>query len=617
MKKLLVVLMVALFTVVAFSNVPNPDRIMHVTFGDADTLDPHFAYDTSSNEILFNIYDGLIAYDGESIEDFVPMLSTNVPSVADGTIINDGKTYVFRIRDGVKFQNGAPLTPEDVEYTFKRGMVFSSPSGPAYMFISKFLGVNDATTLAEEKIGVAWDEMMDANGNAKPEYREALIDFYYEVIDPTIEVKGNEVHMHLQKPSASFLYIMCHAGGWASIMNKDWMAEQGAWDGEADGWWKYYNPQKEDSPIFEIAMGTGPYKLVDWDKAQERFELERFDDYWRGPAPTKTVIRQGIDEWATSRTMLERGEADLLAERALYYDQVAGREDEGIRVISELPELSVIALNLTWSISENSRYIYSGRLDGEGIPPDFFLDRNVRLGFQYAVDYESIIDDVLLGHGMRLATALPDPLLGFTDDLVMPQFDLQQAENYFRRAYRGRLWDTGFKIAVLYNVGNDIRQTVAEMVRDNLAAINPRFQVEVIGLQWPAYLDAHINKELPAYALGWLADYPDPTNFIDVYYASYGYYGNAMGENYELFANRPRPGLGGMTIDDFLTQASAELDPERRAEMYQQFQRDIDGEGIVIPLYQPSGMRFMRTWIDGFMFNPIRPGYYYWELEKK
>jgi peptide/nickel transport system substrate-binding protein len=546
------------------------------------------------------------------------MLSTAVPTEDNGYIRNDGRTYVFPIRQGVKFHNGATLTPQDVEYTFKRAIIHSSPSGPiSYMLIPKFLGVQDITDKAAEYVGVSWADMIDADGDAKPEYRERLINFYNDVIDPLVIVEGNEVHLNIQDPSASFLFILAHGGSWASILNKDWMIKEGNWDGKADGWWKYYYPQKEESPLFEKAMGTGPFKLVDWNKAQQRFELERFDDYWRGPAKLKTVIRQGIDEWATRRTMLERGEADIIMEIAMYMDQMEGRENEGIKVLKGLGDLTSIVLNMTWEVKADSRYIFSGRLDGQGVPPDFFTDKNVRLAFQHLINYEAIINDVLNGNGMRMATTLAKPLLGYSEEIAYPEFNLKIAENYFRRAYRGRLWDTGFKIGVLYNIGNDIRRTVAEMVRDNLARINPRFQAEVIGLQWAAYLDARNNKEMPVYALGWAADYPDPTNFINVYYSSEGYYGVAYGDSYKVFSNQPQPFFGGASLDAYINLAAKELDQDKRAEMYERIQQFVVGEAIAIPLYQPTSVRFMRDWVQNFIFNPIRPGYDFWELYKE
>ncbi|KUK15759.1 MAG: Extracellular solute-binding protein family 5 [Petrotoga mobilis] len=84
MKKVFIVLMVTLLGVFAFTQVKNPDMIFDATIGEPDTLDPHHAYDTASGEVIFNVYDNLIAYDGESLSKFVPMLSTVVPTVENG-----------------------------------------------------------------------------------------------------------------------------------------------------------------------------------------------------------------------------------------------------------------------------------------------------------------------------------------------------------------------------------------------------------------------------------------------------------------------------------------------------------------------------------------------------
>ncbi|RLL90127.1 hypothetical protein CN13_02610, partial [Petrotoga sp. HKA.pet.4.5] len=84
MKRLFVLLVAVLVVVSGWSQVKNPDIIFDATIGEADTLDPHHAYDAASGEVIFNVYDNLVAYDGESLSKFVPMLSTVVPSVENG-----------------------------------------------------------------------------------------------------------------------------------------------------------------------------------------------------------------------------------------------------------------------------------------------------------------------------------------------------------------------------------------------------------------------------------------------------------------------------------------------------------------------------------------------------
>ena len=118
----------------------NPDIFVYVGAGDAETLDPSKAYDTASSEIIFQYYDNLLAYKEGSLSEFQPMLATKVPSVENGLISADGKTYTFPIRKGVKFHNGAELTPADVEYTFERNIFADPVGGPIWMLLEPIFG---------------------------------------------------------------------------------------------------------------------------------------------------------------------------------------------------------------------------------------------------------------------------------------------------------------------------------------------------------------------------------------------------------------------------------------------------------------------------------------------
>lgn len=79
---------------------------------DIDSLDPHLAVAAGTDEILFNIFEGLV----------VPDENGNVTSaVAQSyTISEDGLTYTFVLRDGIRFSDGTPVTVEDVKYSIER-----------------------------------------------------------------------------------------------------------------------------------------------------------------------------------------------------------------------------------------------------------------------------------------------------------------------------------------------------------------------------------------------------------------------------------------------------------------------------------------------------------------
>ena len=79
---------------------------------DIDSLDPHKAEGAGTREVLFNIYEGLVKPDENG--NLNPAVASNY------TISEDGKTYTFTLRDGIKFHNGNPVTVEDIKYSIDR-----------------------------------------------------------------------------------------------------------------------------------------------------------------------------------------------------------------------------------------------------------------------------------------------------------------------------------------------------------------------------------------------------------------------------------------------------------------------------------------------------------------
>ncbi len=612
MRKLLIVVL-AISVSFAFAVVKNPDTIIDVSIGEPDTFDPHHAYDTASGEVIYNVYENLIQYKGESLSEFEPRLATK------WEVLDGGKTFKFYIRKGVKFHEGGTLTPEDVEYSFERGLILDPTAGPIWMLWDAIFGVDSLETFVEEKLGVAWKDLFDQNGNVKEEYHDALVKIYTDYIDPAIEVEGDAVVFHLVRPFGPFLNVISQSANWAAILDKEWCVSIGCWDGKAEGWWKYHDIRKEESPLYERMNGTGPFKLAEWNHAEKKVILVRNDDYWREPAKIKKVIIWTVPEWSTRRAMLEKGDADIVAVPTQYLSQVEGME--GVTVIKPLPTLIVTSLHFNWNVKPTSKYIGSGRLDGEGIPPDFFSNIHVRRAFICSMNYDALIEDVLHGLGRRIPTDLPEGLLGFDEDLLYdeyaPRFDLECAVEEFQKAWNGELWKKGFKMTLLYNLGNDTRRVAAEMLKTYIESLNPKFHIEVRGVEWPTYLDATKNGYVPAFVIGWLADYPDPHNFIFTYYHSAGVYSARQGINFRRFVSTPHPDLGGKSLDELIEKAALETDPAKRADLYIKVQKFAMKYALGAPLYQGMGYRVQRSWVKGWYYNPMRPGDDYYILYKE
>ncbi len=596
---ILALLLVVGMGTVATAQTPNPDRLVYAVIGGPETMDPHWSYDTASGEIIFQVYDNLIAYDGESIEKMVPMLSTEVPSAENGFVSEDGLTYTFPIRKEVKFHNGAVLTPEDVEYSFERGIIFDRAGGPCWMLIEPLLGAGTIEDLAVQVAGVENYADMFVDEQLNEEYKDALTKVFTDYVDKAVEVDGDNVVFHLAQSYSPFLNILAHGGGWAAIINKEWSIQQGAWDGKADTWWNYHDPQNERDPLYSVANGTGPFKLTRW-VPEETIMLERFDDHWRGPARLKEVVYQYINEWTTRKLMLQRGDADIC------YVPVTNMNEaetmEGVELIKGLPTLANTSTSMPWLLNaEGNANLGSGKLDGEGIPPDFFSDIHVRKGFSYLFPYDVNIEKSMQGQAKRNPGPFPDPLYGYTDDPEMYyEFDLAKAREEFQQAWGGELWEKGCKFNIFYNEGNDVRKNVCDMLSTYARMVNPKFELTPVGVQWSSYLKMFLAEQVPMYTIGWLADYPHPHNWAPTYLGSNGTYSGYYGKIYTDWAEE--------NIDPLIEKALKSVDPEEQKSIYEELTRIAHDQAVALYLYQPIGIHVQRDWVKGWYYNPVISG---------
>ena len=152
---------------------------------------------------------------------------------------------------------------------------------------------------------------------------------------------------------------------------------------------------------------------------------------------------------------------------------------------------------------------------------------------------------------------MPRSFFGYDPDISVRTLDLEQAEQYFREAFGGQLWDEGFEFTALYNEGNTVRQTALQIMAENLSFLNPNFRMNVRGLPWADYLARTGEKKAPMFALGWGADYADPKNFIDTFYSDTGFYS-------------ARTAINEPQMQTLINEANSTTDQDARAELYNQ-----------------------------------------------
>jgi peptide/nickel transport system substrate-binding protein len=543
--------------------VKNPDTFVFASYGNLRTLDPSVAYDVTSSQRLWNIYQPLIFFKGSYTDQYIPLIAAEVPSLENGGISADGLTYTFIIRKGVKFHEGQALTPEDVVYSFKRNMIADPDGGPMWMLLEALTG--EGSTRGDDG---------------------KIIPGIMEKIDACVESQGDKVVFHLPVAYPPFMGILAYSS--SVIMSREWCIANGCWDGDIKNAAEYNNPAPGHEPLQKIANGTNAYRMKSWEPNRE-FVFERFGEYW-GPQPRiKTAIIKYVKEWSTRKLMLQNGDADRVTVDNPYVPEV--QDMKGLKLYS-VPLLSVTAAFFCQQVNAaGNPNIGSGKLDGKGIPPDFFSDVNVRKAFLHAFDRKTYARDVF--NDLVIMPTSPNVEgLPYHKEVPVYEFDLQKSEMYLKQAWNGQVWEKGFEMIITHNTGNEMREAAAHMMAENIMSLNPKFKVEVRNVEWKDYLVQYRNFMYPIFIIGWGADYPDPHNFIYTFMHSKGVYGRYMAYKNEK-------------VDELCDLGIKTINPAKRNEIYSELQDLWYTEAIGNTIYQQIVVRAYRDWVKGFVPNAM------------
>ena len=366
-------------TVSILDQPPNPYELVEGTTWSPSTLDPAMCYDTASAELILNVYETLISFDGERSDRFMSLLAEAwgwyfgpFPSSPPYT----NYTVWFKIRVGVPFHTWCRsdlgdyhwsqyyLTTADVEYSFERLLVHDYIGGPQLALYEPLLGVGGALGLSEQglsvpEIGYRIDSAVQSNvthvwfniidGNYQP------IEFVKTLAQPFCAVLSRQWIIDYVIPNGPDMNDAVPG------VQVDWDGNWGDYTGWGAYWGWFYSPLDQiplDVAFPGVTCGTGPY-VLDRYNPTNGWSVVQYNDYWRrwparGPSPpywpqsssgirpagwVKRFTVQRISSWETIIAMLLAGNIDLAPvpeERAsaLHQDgNVYGPTVDGIRLV--------------------------------------------------------------------------------------------------------------------------------------------------------------------------------------------------------------------------------------------------------------------------------------------
>lgn len=398
-------------------------------------------------------------------------------------------------------------------------------------------------------LGAKYADMLYCVENAKAFHTGEIDDFSevgFEAVD------DRTLRIRLESPTPYFLSLLNNAPWWP--VHPPTILKHGRIDQIATGWTRAGS-----------FVGNGPFTLVEW-RTGRAIQVQRNSRYW----DAENVRLNGIYFYPIESPDTE--------ERAFRSGQLhvtknipPARIDDYLENHSELIR------------SEPYLGVYYFRLNLEHEP---FSDRRVRRAISLAIDQESLVKNVLHGHFDPAFSFTPPNTAGYTARARIG-FDLERARELLAEA--GYPNGEGFPpFQLLFNT-QEVHRRVAEAVQQMLRA-NLNLQVELYNQEWQSYLASVNSMNYQAARASWIADYPDPNTFLDMWVTDRG---------------NNNTGWSNAEYDALIEQAAHLSNPGERNEAFQQAEAILLEESPVIPIYHFRNNYLIRPSLKNWHSNNL------------
>ena len=304
----------------------------------------------------------------------------------------------------------------------------------------------------------------------------------------------------------------------------------------------------------------GAYNLKIWEH-DKRVVLERNTNYYNQSAKIKNILIHIIPESGTALNLFEKGRLDAIG-------GLPSRELPILRKRKEYRSHPILAT-----------YYY-----GINVKQKPFDDVRVRKAFNLAIDRKQITD-LLKGDQVPLTGWVPKDLLGYDSSLGLV-FNPEKARKLMDEAgYKDR--NNFPRVVISYNTHEDNKR-VAEKVQAQLKK-HLNIKIELSNEEWKTYLQSLKTDRQQIYRMGWVADYPDPDNFMTLMTS---------------YSENNHTNWGSSLYDSLVEEAGVLSNKKERLKLYIKAQKVLLEEGVaVIPIYSAQSHWLISDRVVVFPLN--------------
>ncbi|MCZ6451494.1 MAG: peptide-binding protein [Deltaproteobacteria bacterium] len=522
------------------------DWLLVHMLSDPEQLNPLTSNDAGASSILGYIFQGLLTRDPRTLE-LKPLLAESRPVIS-----KDKLTYTFKIRRDATFQDGHPLTGEDVLFSIK---ALKCPLVNAPFIRVYYASVVDAQLVDDYTIRFITKEPYFLNEDVLGGIDVLPRHFY----DPENLLKDVTV----RELSRGDSRLPDNVRRFANNFNKNYNR----------------NP-----------MGSGPYKFQSWKTGQEVI-LVRDQTYWgKGKPgidqPYLDVYRyRVINNLDAALVRLKSGGLDTMNLQPLQHL----RQTKSKRFRKNYQKLLYFSPGFTYIGWNNAHPI--------------FRDKRVRKAMTYLTNRKQLVKTILFGFGQVIDSPIYRFRPEYDETLASYPYDPEKALGLLREAgwkdtdgdgVLDKVIDgksTPFRFEIKFNSGNMIRKSVVLTLQDELKRHG--ISVTVRQLDWTIFLDDVRNHKFDAMVLGWAMSVRDPDSF-QVWHSSQA---ENKGSNMISYKNA--------RVDKILEEYRREFDPKKRIELYREFQRILHDEQPYTFLFMGKSISAVHRRLRGVEVLPI------------